>query len=296
MRGIPAHRRPVNTVFQSYALFPHLSVQENVAFGLRMQGVRGAEAATRVAEALEMVRAADFARRRPSELSGGQKQRVALARALVNRPKVLLLDEPLSALDRQLRVALRSELRELQRRSGITFIMVTHDQEEAVGLCHRVAVLRDGRVAQCGSPEALYRQPRSRFVAGFLGACNLIPGRVAVASPGSWEVDVGFARVTAGDLCARGFRVGEPVSLGIRPEAIRVLPVGAGGTAGWPGVIRERTFTGADLEVEVGLGDDGIMVRARVPAFAGGTGALVPGARVRIEVAEDAVMVLEDGP
>ncbi len=164
VRHLPAHRRPVNTVFQSYALFPHLNVRDNVAFGLRMKRVAPTEIAARVARVVELVEIASLVERKPDELSGGQKQRVALARAIVNEPRVLLLDEPLAALDLKLRKQLQTELRNLQRRLGITFVYVTHDQDEALALSDRLAVMRDGRVEQLGDAPTLYQRPRTRFV------------------------------------------------------------------------------------------------------------------------------------
>jgi spermidine/putrescine transport system ATP-binding protein len=175
---LPPYRRDVNTVFQSYALFPHMTVAENVAYGLRQDGVARSERRTRVKAALEMVQMLDYAHRSPAQLSGGQQQRVALARALVKRPSVLLLDEPLAALDRKLRQQMQVELKLLQHELGITFIFVTHDQEEALAMSDRIAVMRDGRIDQLGTPSELYDHPRTAFVAGFIGQQNFLPGRV----------------------------------------------------------------------------------------------------------------------
>ena len=175
MTGVPPHRRPINMMFQSYALFPHMNVAENVGYGLRREGLPKAEIATRVAAVLEQVRLSDHAARRPAQLSGGQRQRVALARALVKRPKLLLLDEPLAALDRKLREGTRFELVRLQEELGLTFVMVTHDQEEAMSMATRLAVMDLGRVVQVGSPHEVYERPRSRFVAGFIGIANILP-------------------------------------------------------------------------------------------------------------------------
>ena len=174
MTRVPPHLRPVNMMFQSYALFPHMTVAENVGYGLRREGVARAETDRRVAEALEQVRLADLARRRPAQLSGGQRQRVALARALVKRPKLLLLDEPLAALDRKLREGTRFELVRLQEELGLTFVMVTHDQEEAMSMATRLAVMNAGRIAQVGSPHDVYERPASRFVADFIGIANIL--------------------------------------------------------------------------------------------------------------------------
>lgn len=196
---LAANQRPVNTVFQSYALFPHLSVFENVAFGLRSKGTHSSEIKSRVGEALGMMRLESFADRHPHQLSGGQRQRVALARALVNRPDVLLLDEPMSALDAKLRAEVQVELRQLQRRLGTTFILVTHDQDEAMSVSDRIAVIHSGKVGQLGSPEEVYNTPKTRFVAEFLGAANLIPasgnglevstplGTLTLERPAAWQ-------------------------------------------------------------------------------------------------------------
>ncbi len=175
MTGVPPHRRPINMMFQSYALFPHMNVADNVGYGLRREGLPKAEIATRVGQVLEQVRLADHAARKPAQLSGGQRQRVALARALVKRPKLLLLDEPLAALDRKLREGTRFELVRLQEELGLTFVMVTHDQEEAMSMASRLAVMDQGRVVQVGTPHEVYERPCSRFVAGFIGVANILP-------------------------------------------------------------------------------------------------------------------------
>jgi spermidine/putrescine transport system ATP-binding protein len=210
--NVPAHKRDVNTVFQHYALFPHMSVAENVAYGLRQKGVEKKETARRVAEALEMVKMTKLARRRPKQLSGGQQQRVALARALVNRPSVLLLDEPLGALDRKLRQEMQIELKLLQTQVGITFIYVTHDQEEALSMSDRIAVMLDGRIQQLDSPDVIYDAPTTAFVAGFL--------RGVVSGDGS--------RLTADTYTVMAGRqsddvvVGEPGLVAVRPEYVQV--------------------------------------------------------------------------
>jgi len=175
MTGVPPHRRPVNMMFQSYALFPHMDVATNVGYGLRREGLPAGEIAHRVAQALEQVRLAEHGKRRPAQLSGGQRQRVALARALVKRPKLLLLDEPLAALDRKLREGTRFELVRLQEQLGLTFVMVTHDQEEAMSMASRLAVMNEGRIVQTGDPHEIYERPRTRFVADFIGIANILP-------------------------------------------------------------------------------------------------------------------------
>jgi spermidine/putrescine transport system ATP-binding protein len=278
--ALPAHRRPVNTVFQSYALFPHLSVRDNVLFGLRMKRVPAAEAARRAAGAMELCEIAGLGERRPHELSGGQKQRAALARALVNEPRVLLLDEPLAALDLQLRRQLRAGLHALQRRLGITFLLVTHDQEEALALSDRVAVMRAGRIEQAGPGEALYRRPATRFVAEFLGACNLVPGRVV--EPGVVETALG--RWPAAPTPPAG----EAVHLAFRPEAVAAAAEGAAGA--FAARVTGRAFTGAAVELAVEAG--GVPLRVTALHGAAGLAALAPGQAVRLAVPAEAVTVL----
>ncbi|MGE4292318.1 MAG: ABC transporter ATP-binding protein [Desulfovibrio sp.] len=215
---LPANERPVNTVFQSYALFPHLTIAENVAFGLRSRKVDSATISRKVKEGLGMVRMEEFATRMPEQLSGGQKQRVALARALVNEPELLLLDEPMSALDAKLRYALQTELRQLQQRLGTTFILVTHDQEEALTVSDRIAVMHDGKIMQCDEARTLYEKPGTRFVANFLGKANMIEGRNA---PGGVETPLGLLRASRTPDWERGLLAIRPENVVLRPEEPR---------------------------------------------------------------------------
>jgi len=215
--AMPPHRRPIHTVFQSYALFPHMSVFDNVAYGLRVRGCARDEMTTRVGEALKKVHMERFAKHFPRQISGGQKQRVALARALVNRPRLLLLDEPLSALDANLRLEMQRELKLLQREVGITFIFVTHDQSEALAISDRVVLLRHGKIEQCGTPRAIYSTPRTAYAASFLGKSNLVSGTVrqGVADCGAFSVPVGL--------------MDGPVTFSLRPECIAPASEKAGG-------------------------------------------------------------------
>jgi len=219
MEGVNPNKRPVNMVFQSYAVFPHMNVERNVGYGLRVVGVPEAEIKTRVAEALALVKLAQFGKRMPSQLSGGQRQRVALARALVKRPKVLLLDEPLSALDAKLREAMQLELVRLQKTVGITFVIVTHDQDEALSMADRIAVMERGRVRQVAPPSELYEFPNCRFVADFIGKMNLFEGKVSGVRNGNLEVEVrGLNRVAIPhDGAAQG-----DIAIAVRPEKIEL--------------------------------------------------------------------------
>ncbi len=224
MADVPANRRPTNMVFQSYAIFPHLSVAENVGFGLRRDPRTSAEKAKAVAEALEMVGLGGYGGRAAHALSGGQRQRVALARALILKPKVLLLDEPLSALDKKLREHMQVELIKLQRQVGITFILVTHDQEEALVMSDRIAVMFEGEITQLADPETLYRRPKTRRVAEFIGVMNFLDGQATPGAGGGIEVEVGGLgrAAVASDQCPGGAAAG-PVSVGMRPETMSVL-------------------------------------------------------------------------
>jgi spermidine/putrescine transport system ATP-binding protein len=247
---LPPYKRDVNTVFQSYALFPHLNVERNVAFGLERKGVAKAEASKRVAEALEMVQLGPLAKRRPAQLSGGQAQRVALARALVNRPRALLLDEPLGALDLRLRKQLQIELKRIQREVGITFVHVTHDQEEAMSMADTIAVMNKGKIEQAGTAEDLYERPHTAFVANFLGISNLVDGKVLErgVEMATVETDDGTVQVP----CARMDEApGDAVRIGVRPEKIELVPAAAGAPAGsnaLRGTITVASFLGVSIQ------------------------------------------------
>ncbi|HKX47676.1 MAG TPA: ABC transporter ATP-binding protein [Gaiellaceae bacterium] len=239
--GLPPYKRDVNTVFQSYALFPHMTIEDNIGFGLERKGVAKGELKGRVAEMIELVGLAGFAKRKPRQLSGGQQQRVALGRALVNHPRVLLLDEPLGALDLKLRKQMQLELKRIQHEVGITFVHVTHDQEEAMTMADTIAVMNQGRVEQLGRPEELYERPATAFVAGFLGASNLLPGTIE---------DAGTIRLVDGTVVRAQVngRAG-PVAAGVRPEKITI---GAGGGANeLPGTVAETAYIGVATQVVV---------------------------------------------
>ncbi len=246
MTNVAPEKRPVNTVFQSYALFPHLSVTDNVGFGLRFQKASKAEIRARVGEALELVRLNSYGRRKAHQLSGGQQQRVALARALVLRPKVLLLDEPLGALDAKLRKTLQVELRALHRDVGITFVYVTHDQEEALTMSDRLAVMKDGEIEQIGTPKETYEEPASAYVADFLGVANLLPA--TVSSPG--RVIVNGAEHGADTSGVTG-----DCTVLIRPERVLLSPLGSGQVEAVPAVVEQRIYVGSVTQVLLRLGE-----------------------------------------
>lgn len=224
MEGVPANVRPTNMVFQSYAIFPHLTVEQNVGFGLRKSSMSADEKARAVAEALAMVNLSGYGKRAAHALSGGQRQRVALARALILKPKVLLLDEPLSALDKKMREQMQMELIKLQRQVGITFILVTHDQEEALVMSDRIAVMFEGEIAQLADPETLYRRPNSKKVADFIGTMNFLPATILSETGGQVEVDAkGFGRVTLDAGQCMGVKGTDDTTVGFRPETLTIL-------------------------------------------------------------------------
>jgi putrescine transport system ATP-binding protein len=241
---LPPYRRPVNMMFQSYALFPHLSVADNVAFGLRQEGMPRRELRERVAEMLELVRLQDYGRRKPDQLSGGQRQRVALARSLAKQPKLLLLDEPLGALDRKLREHTQFELVNIQERLGITFIMVTHDQEEAMTMSTRMAVMNEGRIRQIGTPTEIYEFPANRFVAGFIGALNQFEGRVLDQDGEMLRVRADSAGADLVVRCPQAVAPGSPVAVAVRPEKLLVSVEEPPGDNRLRGTVEEIAYLG----------------------------------------------------
>jgi spermidine/putrescine transport system ATP-binding protein len=283
---LPPHKRPTNTVFQSYALFPHMSVEDNVAFGLRRKRVDKAEIRRRVAAELERVGLAAEAKRRPAQLSGGQQQRVALARALVNLPKVLLLDEPLGALDLKLRKGLQVELKRIQREVGITFVYVTHDQEEALTMSDRIAVMNRGRVEQVADPEGVYERPATTFVAGFIGVSNLMPAIVA----GSDEVRLEHGPAVR--VPADGLAPGQRCHAVVRPEKLRIEPLAPGAASsanGMPrvdGTVESSLYLGTSTQIVVDLGA-GVRMTVLVPNASEAERQRLPGGGARVALSWD---------
>jgi spermidine/putrescine transport system ATP-binding protein len=292
---LPPHKRPTNTVFQSYALFPHLSVKDNVAFGLKRKSVGKEEIKQRVEAELERVGLAAEGNRRPSQLSGGMQQRVALARALVNLPKVLLLDEPLGALDLKLRKELQVELKRIQRDVGITFVYVTHDQEEALTMSDRIAVMNRGRVEQVAAPEEVYNRPATTFVAGFIGVSNLMPATVT----GSHEVKLDQGQTISTET--GGFSPGERCHAVVRPEKLRV-ELGEDGHGGSDqprveGVVASSLYLGTSTQIAVDLGD-GVRMTVLVPNADEADRQRLPGggARVALSWEPDHMHLVRESP
>jgi spermidine/putrescine transport system ATP-binding protein len=281
--GLPSFKRDVNTVFQSYALFPHLSIFENIAFGLRRRGIKGDDLRRRVLEGLELVGLGGLERRRPRQLSGGQQQRIALARALVNRPRVLLLDEPLGALDLKLRKQMQLELKRIQHEVGITFIHVTHDQEEAMTMADRIVVMNDGRIEQAGTPAELYERPATAFVAGFLGVSNLLEGTVA----GPDKVRLGDGTDVTVPASALAGRSGS-VAIGIRPEKIRPDD---GEINVLAGAVAESAYIGVSTQyiVETPAGSVTLYVQNDRPGAQG----MAPGQRLSLSWSPQSTFVVD---
>jgi spermidine/putrescine transport system ATP-binding protein len=294
MSGTPPNKRNVNTVFQSYALFPHMSVFDNVAFGLRRAHVNGADVKRRVAEVLDQVEMTRFTGRKPAQLSGGQQQRVALARALVLKPAVLLLDEPLGALDAKLRRQLQVEIKALQERVGITFIYVTHDQEEAITMSDRIAVMNGGRVEQEAEPRVMYEEPATAFVANFLGVSNLIDAKATGPSGDGVALEMGSGvsvEALHGDVGRRG-----PVQVVIRPERVRIENTGASGANKIPAVITRTVYLGNGVRVFMDLTTGQSIVALVQSADDGDAPSWTAGARVTCCLPASAMRVLPVAP
>jgi spermidine/putrescine transport system ATP-binding protein len=285
--GEPPYARTTNMIFQNLALFPHLSVFENIAFGLRLRRCAKEEVSRRVSEALALVRLEGYGNRSIDQLSGGQRQRVAMARALINDPLVLLLDEPLGALDLQLRIQMQEELRRLQRALGNTFVFVTHDQGEAMSMSDRIAVMNEGEVAQVGTPEDIYERPANRFVASFVGHTNLLSGKVVGLDDGAALIDSG-GMIVAAARCS-GVSLGDPATLAIRFERFKLVPPHQGKIAG---IVRDRSFLGSQLRLQVSP-DTGPLLTIDVTT-GGALKAPALGDRVHLDVAPSDVRILRD--
>jgi putative spermidine/putrescine transport system ATP-binding protein len=250
---VPPHRRQIGMMFQSYALFPHMDVAANVGYGLRMRRLPRAEIARRVADALALVRLTGLEDRRPRQLSGGQQQRVALARALIVGPKVLLLDEPFSALDKSLRASMQVEIKEIQRKLGVTTIFVTHDQSEALSLSDRIAVMLEGRIRQCATPDEVYRRPADRFVASFVGDVNVLHARLDRVEGACSIIALGAARIAVPSATLGALAAGAPVDLFVRPEQLRVAE--AGEPAATQGIVAAHGYQGGHVDLYVDVAE-----------------------------------------
>ncbi len=290
MAQTPPHKRNVNTVFQNYALFPHLTVEENVAFGLKYQKASKEETRDRVGKALELVQMTQFEKRRPNQLSGGQQQRVALARALILNPKVLLLDEPLGALDAKLRKRLQIELKALQEEVGITFIYVTHDQEEALTMSDRIAVMSQGRVEQVGGPKEIYESPATAYVADFLGVSNLMDAEAAGVGDGGCKIALGEFSLIAGEGDAD--TTGD-CKITIRPERVEIEPQGTTGENRMPAMVERTVYVGSVLQVILHLAT-GQTIQAWTPNTGGGD-ANRSGDAITVHFPREALRVLPEG-
>ena len=292
IENLPPNRRPVNTVFQNYALFPHLSVLDNVAFGLEMKGASQSEARNKASQMLELVQLGEFSKRKPSQLSGGQQQRVALARALAPQPKVLLLDEPLSALDLKLRKAMQLELKHLQRETGITFIFVTHDQEEALTMSDRIAVMSSGELQQLGSPRDIYETPRNVFVADFIGDTNLLEVQVDAVNNGQAICHLeGGHKLSCKEVA--GIGPGAKVHLCLRPERIYMSEQPAEHES-LQGKVVENIFIGTDISTIVDLVDGPSFTVRTSNSDRGNKGIFEPGSEVFVNMESGAARLLID--
>ncbi|MCP4622818.1 MAG: ABC transporter ATP-binding protein [bacterium] len=292
LHGLPPQNRPVNTVFQHYALFPHMTIEQNVGFPLKMLGRDEKEISDTVQEMLALVKMKEFAERKPTQLSGGQQQRIALARALAPNPKVLLLDEPLSALDLKLREQMRTELKMLQRETGITFIFVTHDQVEALTMSDRIAVMSFGKLQQVGTPIEIYEQPLNRFVADFIGETNFVKATISKVSEEGISCQIG------GDIElwvaeAYGKSVGDRVTLALRPEKIMIEAMDEGSGKGFTGKIENSIYIGTDTTYDISLDGDA-RITARGQNTITGEARFKVGDMVTVKVARGAARILAD--
>ncbi len=289
MNGVPPYRRATNLVFQQLALFPHLTVFENVAFGLRVRGIPRADIARRVYATLELVDLPGFGARQIQQLSGGQKQRVAIARALINEPAVLLLDEPLGALDLKLRLQMQAELKALQHTVGTTFVYVTHDQGEALTMSDRIAVMRDGRVEQVGTSYEIYARPRTRFVATFIGEANLLEAKVVSADAGGVAVESGPLRIITSAVAR--IDPGSSVMLSVRPEHVKIGRAGEGLPNRWEGRVQDVTFMGSIVRCRVILYGS---VTLTAEIHNDETHGILPGATLSVGWTRDSSVILQE--
>lgn len=289
----PAHQREIGIVFQNYALFPHMSVAKNIAYGLKTRGVETKEIARRVDEALALVKLSGFADRKPKQLSGGQQQRVALARALVIRPKVLLLDEPFSALDKNLRGSMQVELKQIQRELGVTTIFVTHDQGEALSMSDRIAVMSAGRIRQIAAPDDIYRRPADRFVASFVGDANILNGRLVEKSGDMAIVSVGELRVEVPAAPIAALSAGDALDVFVRPEHLSVTPRGTSGALA--GTVTTQVFQGGHVDLYI---DAPASARERILVRSPGIAALSScpvGAEIGLTIGADDIVAFPPG-
>ncbi|KXJ54479.1 MAG: spermidine/putrescine ABC transporter ATP-binding protein [Thalassospira sp. Nap_22] len=292
LNDLPPYKRPINTVFQSYALFPHLTVRQNITFGLEMQGVARKQADDRAEEMLELVRLAQYGDRVPSQLSGGQQQRIALARALAPAPKVLLLDEPLSALDLKLRKEMQVELKRLQTETGITFVFVTHDQEEALAMSDRIAVMKSGEILQIGAPREIYEAPTHRFVADFIGDSNFLVGNLVDDGAGKRAVKLGGGQVIELTQDVSSQRSGE-VTVSVRPERLGLVAENQAGDNQLVGTVSTVIYFGTDTTYQIDLGNDALLT-VRMQNGSGAKADFAQGERVGITMSPDSIRVLAD--